>query len=312
MRRSATRTLRLAVVVAIPFLIAAPRVVRATPLTAQGIISGYNLVTGSTVASSFDVEGSAIVGGNLTGSNQFFNNSGRAPASPTLSVYGDISGTTKTLAPATVYYSTASGTLSLNAGGTQIQNAYPNSLGAYLAPLNAMSTQLSGMAQQSGNTVGVNSGTVTFNGASGTNGIAYIDVTAAQLATLLPNNTVLFTLGSGVSTIVVNVSGNFSDPGSEHVNSAQTDVLFNFYNAQSITFNSWETSVLAPGAATTTQNAFEGFLYTNTLQAGGEMHNLVYTGYTPPPPPPVPEPASLSVMAAGLFGIAATRRRAKA
>lgn len=295
----------------------APDPARAGLLTAQSIIDNNNLVTSGNASLGSDVEGNAVIGGNESGSTQFFNNSSRYPANPSVSIYGAVNGTVQVdNLPGTVYYGSigGSGSILLNgAGSSKVQGSFPNPLNAYTNPLNAMSTQLSGMAQQLGNSIVAGSNSLTFNATAGTNGVAYFDIAAATLESDMVNANMTFDLSGGVTTIVVNVTGNFADPGSEHFQNdegdglAQPDVLFNFANATTLSLSSWETSVLAPDAATTTSNAFEGFLYTASLSAGGELHNVPFAG-TLPPTGSVPEPASLLLLGAGLVPVALRRR----
>ena len=331
MRRPVAVRAGYAVVLAAAALALGTTAASAGALTAQSIIAGYNLVASGDVTTNADIEGSAVIGGNLSGSGQFFNNSSREPASPTVSVYGTVLGGTQIdNVPGIFYYGAIgpSGSISLNGtGSTKVQNGFPNALGAYLTPLAALATQAAAMSQQARNSIVAGSNSLVFNATTGdSGGVAYFNIAAATLESDMNNATMQFNLSGSASTMIVNVIGNcgtggacsFVDPGSEHFTSVvsgttfQPNVLFNFTNETTLGLSSWETAVLAPDAATTTTNALEGFLYTATLNAGGELHNLTFGGTVPPPPSPpaspVPEPASALLLAAGLGAMLRPRR----
>jgi len=111
-----------------------------------------------------------------------------------------------------------------------------------------------------------------------------------------------------VTSIVVNVDGTPTLPQINQ-NTIEQNVLFNFYDATSVSLYSWETAVLAPDAAATLPGSpFDGFIYAQSISTGAEIHNYAYTGNLPPPPSGVPEPASLTLAAAGLATLGVIRR----
>ncbi len=59
----------------------------AASLTAEQILSQYNLVTTGNVSTTSDIEGSAAVGGSLNAAT-FFNNAQDLPASPSIYLFG--------------------------------------------------------------------------------------------------------------------------------------------------------------------------------------------------------------------------------
>ena len=70
------------------------------------------------------------------------------------------------------------------------------------------------------------------------------------LASDLVNHDISFT-GKGVTSYIINVIGNFTDPNSTHFNVDQEDALFNFEDATKVNLGQWGASILAPTYANT-------------------------------------------------------------
>jgi len=311
MRRSAVFAAH-ALLLAAPLLTLAAAPASATLLTAQGIMGTYNVVTAGNLNTSADVEGSAVIGGNLTGA-QFFNND--VPASPDVYLYGQLTNHIIIDAGGSLYYGSlgAGGSATMNGHGLEQQGGWPNPVAAYLTPLNQMSQELSQQGQQAANTIAVANNTITFHANAGTGGVAYFDLTAAQFAAYFTqqNNSVsnyAFAFANGVTSAVFNIEGSsFTSPTNVNMNTIEQNVLFNFYDATQISLSGWETSVLAPDAvATLPGSPFDGFIYAQSITTQSEIHNYAYTG-TLPPPTKVPEPAALTLLAAGLAAIGGIR-----
>ena len=97
-----------------------------------------------------------------------------------------------------------------------------------------------------------------------------------------------------------------SDDAYPHAN-----ILFNFWDARSLFINEIEIngSILAPWADIlfAKESHIDGNLIANNLFGRGESHNILFNGKLPIQP--VPEPATIMLLAGGLLGMAAWRRR---
>lgn len=296
---------------------------QATVLTAKDILSTYNLVTTGDVSTSSDIVGNAVIGGDLNGAS-FFAGGSNVPASPELDLYGTLNNNINLNAGGDLYYNGAIGTpsspkpgfptVSFNGGGVQKPlDTAANPLSDYVAPLDALSTQLSGLSASSGTSlVGGD-----FNAGANT-GVVVFDVIGSDLATDLVNHDITFTGGAGV-TYIINVSGDFTQPSSSHLNSLEPDALFNFYNASTVDVGTWSgASILAPDAdvSITGGGNISGSLFAKEFLGGGELHNdNLFAGALPTAA--VPEASTWAMMLAGFaglgfFGLRRTRKGAAA
>ena len=365
---------------------------RAQTLTAAQILQQFNAVIFGNFSSSADVEGRAVVGGNVSNGATFYLNPGsEAPSTfAALSVYGSTAGSsininngggvtvaglnsaTMTLnggssvfigggnsGNLTVNGGTAtigvngnnSATITANGGGTisingqsgningtssttvnlpnasdktgninnatihygpvRLTNPLPSFASTFQTPLINLSSQLK--ADVANSTVGVGSGTLTFN-ATPVNGTAVFNISASLLTA--GNETVTVNT-NGASTIIINVNScngsncsvtlptsvNFINPTSYADN-----VIWNFYNATTLNFGSeFGGTVIAPNAAVTNSSPIDGDLIAGSFTGSGELHNYPFLGTLA-----VPEPGTIALLSVGLLGLSAARRRAAA
>lgn len=306
MAKRANLTIGITVTAALSAAIAWPAV--ASPLTAQQILSEYNLVTNGNVSTQSDIEGGIVDGGNLNAATMFNNGE---PVAPNIFVYGTLgAGPMQTDSYVNLYYKTPGvGNPQFNFNGGHTQYTTLPALSQFTQPLQTLSTEFAADPATAGAAV-VNG---TFTAPSGYKGIVTFDLTASQLQSDLQSE-IKFSGGSGVTAFIVNVTGNFTEPGGVNFNTPQQDALFNFVNATSVTLGNWKTSVLAPFADLKIANGYlDGSVYANTFSGGGELHmENLYDGAVPSA---VPEISTWAMLAAGfgalsLAGVRRTRRLA--
>jgi len=277
---------------------------RAASMTAADILSSFNLVTTGNVSTQSDIVGDAVIGGDLNGAT-FFGGGADIPGSPDLYVFGKVNGSLNLNSGGNLYYAgSTKPRVNFNGGGKDL-GAPPNPIGYYTDPLADLSTQLAGLTATAGTSF-VNG---KFNAGSNT-GVVVFDITGLELASDLVNHDISFT-GTGVTSYIINVIGNFTDPSSTHFNVDQQDALFNFEDATSVNLGQWGASILAPDAAVkiTSGGNIEGSLFANAFLGGGELHNNnLFDGALPSTAvtatAPVPEPSTWAMMLAGLAGLA--------
>lgn len=266
-------------------------------MTAADVLSNFNLVTTGNVSTQSDIVGDAVVGGDLSGAT-FFGGS-HVPASPTIYVFGKLNSSLNLNSGGSLYDADASTPHVNYNGGGKHYTTLPNSLGYYTDPLTDLSEQLANLTATSGTSF-VNG---KFNAGSNT-GVVVFEMTGAELAHDLVNHDISFA-GSGVTSYIINVIGDFTDPSSTHFNVDQEDALFNFEDATKVNLGQWGASILAPGAAV---KITSGSLFAEQFLGGGELHNNnLFNGALPATAlvtAPVPEPSTWAMLIAGFAGLA--------
>ena len=276
---------------------------RAASMTAKDILSSFNLVTTGNVSTQSDIVGDAIVGGDLSGAT-FFGGGANIPSSPTLYLFGKLNSSLNLNSGGSLYYAgSTSPHVNFNGGGKRY-DTLPNPIGYYTGPLTDLSTQLAQLTA----TTGTSFVKGAFNAGSNTGAVVF-DISGSALASDLVNHDISFS-GKGVTSYIINVIGNFTDPSSTHFNVDQQDALFNFEDATTVNLGQWGASILAPDAAVkiTSGGNIEGSVFAKQFLGGGELHNNnLFNGALPTgafATAPVPEPSTWAMLIAGFAGLA--------
>jgi choice-of-anchor A domain-containing protein len=292
------------------------------------LLPNYNLVVFGNLSDSSDVEGTAIVGGDFTGSAANFGTQLSQPTTAGTDVL-TIAGNLDNGATANIEAGgnlriggSVNGNVNLNGSGGSIVHALPViNLASLQSSMIGLSSSLAGMTPNSTVTLpGAQPSNITFN-ADFVNGIAVFDVNASDIFENSKAQQILLNIGSAApsnSTIIINVAGsniNFNNGnfGSEFNDPAWTSrVLWNFAQATTLTIANGLTvdrelfgSVLAPSADTTldTTSPIDGTVVVGNANLQGEIHLPQFTGN-------VPEPTCLSLI--GFGGMLLLGRRGRA
>ncbi|OWJ80607.1 collagen-binding domain-containing protein [Haematobacter genomosp. 1] len=314
---------------ALAMLVSGPVV--AAPLNFQDILQQFNLVVLGNATNSSEVEGRTYVGGNLSGTSNYWIGGSHDPQAPSdyaaLTVGGTLTGTVQVNNGGAVVVGGNATGINLNGGGTaliggvatQVQGGAVTSGASGSAGFSDLFPvsieQTVSEASLSFGNLGGDAVTITGNTAyfgSGMAGLTIYEMTLAQVSAL--GQVDFSRLGVGES-ILINVTG--AGTGSFLANplggtGAAEHVLWNFAGATDLTIQGIVGSVLAPLTHVIVTNPVEGTLIAGSATLNSEVHLRPARGsYLPPDPPaPVPLPAALPLLLAdlGAMGLAAKRR----
>jgi hypothetical protein len=299
-----------------PLLIVGASPAAAANLTAIDILDQFNAVVTNNFSTDSDVEGRLVAGTiDNSGSSTFYENpnSQSAPSS-----FKGVNALTIQSCPGcnvdhgggVDYINNDHGTFNLNGGGSVASNSPSFTMSEFTTPLNGLETQLAGLTANSTFSA-PNSNSLVFNIApAAANGIAVFDMTAAQLAGTGGDNYNITFSNDSAKTIIINVTGNFTEGGGENFNGntyLNEHVIWNFENATSLNFKYWHGSVLGGDATVSNSSPIEGFLYAKNFDGGGELHDYPFEGILPTSA--VPEPATWAMMITGFGGLGFVSRR---
>jgi choice-of-anchor A domain-containing protein len=291
--------------------LAAPVVVAALPahatvISANEILGQFNAVVSNNFSTNSDVEGRLVAGNINNGQSSTFYQNPNPLSSP--SAFKGVNALTIQSCPScnvnngggVDFITSNSGTFILNDGGSVSQNNPAFSMSDFTTPLNGLQTELAGLASNSTfNNSDPNS--LVFN-VTPVGGVAVFDMTAAQLAGS-GNSNITFSDETSASTIVINVTGSFTEGGGQNFNGdtyLNEHVIWNFEDATSVNVKFWHGAVLAGDASVTNSSPMEGFLYAENFSGGGELHDFPFQGTVPGG---VPEPSTWAMMALGFAGL---------
>jgi choice-of-anchor A domain-containing protein len=303
----------LTLAIAIAALGSAPAL--ASPISAATALADFNAIIYGNATTSSDIEGASVIGGNFNGATVYNNpNDGgtvtQPPGFSALTVYGNQTGNTNINNGGGAYVGGTHQTINFNGGGS-FYSAPPSTIADFQTSLNALSTQLAGLTATGTLPTAGNNEQITAT--PGANGVAVFNITAAQLSQI---PSYIMNL-NGSSSVIFNVSGSsvtFNANDESGVTGAN-NIIWNFYQATSVTLSTQIAgTILATSATVTNNNQIDGTLVANGFNGQGELHSYGFTGSLPVSggSTPVPEPASLAIMGLGLGALAVARRRRRA
>ncbi len=281
---------------------------RAAVITADEILDQFNAVVTDNFSTNSDVEGRLVAGNiNNSQSSTFYNSPN--PLSAPSSFRGVNALTIQSCPNCNVnhgggvnFVTSNSGTFNLNGGGTVAQNNPAFAMNEFTTPLNGLQTSLAGRTANS-TVSSPNSNSLVFD-VTPVDGVAVFDISGAALAGGPGDNyNITFSNETSASTIVINVTGSFTEGGGENFNGdtyLNEHVIWNFEDATGVNVKGWHGAVLAADATVTNTSAMEGFLYAENFTGQGELHDFPFQGTLPGT---VPEPSTWAMMAIGFAGL---------
>ena len=281
----------------------------AGPLSANQILAQFNAVVSNDFSTSSDVEGRLATSNLIRGAT--FYNSPRGAASDYAAInavtIGSVNGNVNN-GGGINYQASNAGHFNMNGGGKITQTA-AFAMSDFTSSLDALASQLYGMTANSTiNAADPNNFTFNVNG--GANSTAVFSLTTAQLSRAANIN-----FSGRADTIIINISGDTFNSNANFNDNAnlKSNIIWNFIDADSVQFRSWNGAVLAGDASVGSGSQMNGFLYAKNFTGNGELHDYRFTGNLPPanvpPSGKVPEPSSIALLGAGMVALLARRRR---
>ncbi|HUB49295.1 MAG TPA: choice-of-anchor A family protein [Acetobacteraceae bacterium] len=252
-----------------------------TGLSAATILADFNAVVFGNASTSCDIEGAIVVGGNFSGATVYDQPSGSLPSGyGALTVFGSTSGNSINIDDGgSAYVGGSKGAgINFNGGGKYI-GAPSASIGSFSSTLDSLSQSLSQLSATGTLPTTGNNEVITAH--AGANGIAVIDLTAAQLAAI-PSFTINM---NGASSLIFNVSGTSAtfNANDESGITGADNIIWNFYQATGTVAINTQIggTVLAPYATVTNNNQIDGALVAQNYNGSGELHDYAFTGNLP-------------------------------
>jgi choice-of-anchor A domain-containing protein len=250
----------------------------------NSLLSEWNVVTAGNLEMVNDIQGAAYVGGNVTVPNSFnvaTGNSAIPTSEISLAVGGNIEagGNIQVNGGSVVAGGTISSTINMNSHGTQTQDDPAGLPASPVAQITSASQYWSGLAANSSTAVADNE-QLDFNCAANSS-LAVFNVSASMMSgsayhgfTLMPSSAtgdVLINVNAQATGGVVNwTTGSFLS----QFNTPYWDgrVLFNFYNATSVTLSGLIGGyVVAPNANVIEDNNIDGGVMADNLTVNSEV-----------------------------------------
>ncbi|MFZ3238180.1 MAG: collagen-binding domain-containing protein [Stellaceae bacterium] len=301
----------------------------ASPIPVATLLGDFNVITdGNFALNGPDVQGPVLVGGNFTSSGAHTLNSNSVIPLPTPLPPGDVLGEVNVFGNTTMAGSvpvsgslTFVGGMNTNTANTFLATGAGSQLSGHnFSPIN-FGTDIWGQLTGFSTTLAslpANTPTSMFDPTTGTftfhengQGIANVTITGTQLAQHGASALTFNGLPAG-GLAIVNVTGGYTDPGSQFAPGAHfSNLLFNFEGANAVSLNIWGASLLALDADVTSTNVITGDVVANEFTAGDETHvnfpdcpasvcNAVVV---------TPEPGSMALLGSAVAIFAVRRRR---
>lgn len=276
----------------------------AAPLSTAELMGEYNLIVLGDAQASSETEGTVYVGGNLTGGGPYGVNPdslANGSLGGTLVVGGSLFGEVRLFSGDAVL-GAVSGTLYNNGGGTVTTGATVDTAAVAAAALQ-FSAELADLSGTGGSITGGQN--AVFNSVAGPDDVAVFNIDSSFFSGVSNLN-----FNTGGLTTVINVAGeNVSLGGGFNFNGSFSDVIFNFYEATSLTLSTaFGASILAPLAeATINSGRTQGSVLVGSLLQTVEIDGQLFDGEFPVSE--VPLPAGVVLMLTGLAGLFAAKGR---
>ena len=278
-------------------------------------VGTYNLILKNDLSTNSEIEGRALIGGNIVSGNTIVFGAALAsdPNVDAVSVVGNITPRLTIEHGHNAVYGGSHNGFNLNGGGSANnvnQTTLQSQFNAIYDQVIADSNYFQGLATTgSFNGSDMNNMLITANETSGLN---VININASALSnggefdlSSIPNVPVVINVIGGGNLVLTAKAGN-KGAGLQG-DSLASMVLWNFNTATSIAFNGdgWVGSVLAPYANITGSTGhLEGGVAALSYNGSVEFHNSLFT-YTPPTTTPptedVPAPAGIFLIGLGLL-----------
>jgi choice-of-anchor A domain-containing protein len=322
-------------------LVVLPSLCKADGVAPFGVASAYNLVALGTV----DSHGNTVIAGNISttaditgrvaaagmvtsgttiGSNLYSDSWGSLAHFDLVSTGGLNSGEQFNInSHGNVFAPGSNGNFNFNGGGHRVSTGSSGiDFDTLRITLDSKSLALAALTAN-GEVLGTNHSSVnpSFFVLKGTSSILNIfNITAAEFG---DTNHPLDIIAPAGSTVIINVDGKnvalgtgiyYNDQQNSGDSSANSNILFNFSDADTVAINGQFTaSALAPFAILSGNSQMAGTFIAAAIGQTGEVHNQEFTGTLPPTVPPsvAPEPASLALMGTGITALAGLIRKRK-
>lgn len=318
----------------------APAAMLAAPISnAISQLQEWNLISFNNYTAQNEVEGRVFVGGNMTNANSQFNFRGSTPSSygtGAVTVVGSASGSKIDFRAGdlivggndSAYTLESNGSSNLvyvggtdsstNHNNTTITTGLANSNANFTSTLNNQKNLLvNSLTSLSDNlkaltptgTVNTANNALTFTASQGLN---VLNLTVAQINQYAQNY--IDIISPSGTTTVINVSGSGTISRNFNSQSSATNIIWNFYDATSLTLGNWQGTVLATNAdfVKDTSGAINGTVVAKNVANYAEVHSYGFQGDLSSVTSAAPEPATwaMLILGFGLIGAALRRRPA--